>query len=120
VGDGLTRHGQRQGQTPGVQRRLRPWRPDLRRTRLQVVRVRQEGGDLRGDERGVQKRFQGAGPRGVYRVQAMHGLVSPDAALDLPAHPVEVSDLPRANPGRQIRQEETGALRGVDPDEAKV
>ena len=58
LGDGLTRHGQLQRQTSGVKRCFRAWRPGLRRTSLQIVRVREEGGDGRGDERSMQERLQ--------------------------------------------------------------
>ena len=76
LGDRLTGHGQLQGQAPGMQGRLRPWRPGLRRTGLQIVGMGEEGGDGRGDERGMQERLQGAGPLGVDRVQAVTDLSS--------------------------------------------
>ena len=107
VGDGLTGDGQLQGQAPGVERRLRPGRAGLLRSGLQVVRMREEGGD----GRGRQERLQGAWPLGIDRVQPVHRLVQPDAEFHLPAHAVEVGDLPRADPRGQIREEETVARR---------
>jgi hypothetical protein len=84
-----------------------------------MVRGREESGDGRGDERSMQERLQGVGPRGIRLVEAVHGLVQADAQFDLPAHAVEVSDLPGAGAGQQIRQEKTGPLGGVAPDETK-
>jgi hypothetical protein len=84
------------------------------------MRVSQEGGDNRGDERGMQERLQGAGPLGVNLVQAVHRLIQSNAQFDFPAHAVEVRDLPRPNPRRQIREEETIALGRVNPDEAEM
>ena len=107
LGDGLTRHGQLQGQAPGVQGGLAAGRPSLPRAGLHMVGMREEGGDRRGDEGGMQEGLQGAGSFGVDRIQAIHRLVQPDTAFPLPAHPVEVSDLPWADPGRQMRQEKT-------------
>jgi hypothetical protein len=37
-----------------------------------------------------------------------------------PVHPVEVGDLPRADPQRQIREEEAIALGRVEPDQAEM
>jgi hypothetical protein len=56
---------------------------------------------------------------GIHLVEAVQGLVQADAQFDLPAHAVEVSELPGAGAGRQIRQEKTGRLGGVAPDETK-
>ena len=99
LGHGLAGHGQQPGEEPGVERRLRPGRSGLRRMGLEVVRARQDGGDGRGYEGGMQERLQGAWPLGVDHVEAVHGRVQPDAEFDLPAHAVEVSDLQRAEPG---------------------
>jgi hypothetical protein len=44
LGDGLTRHGQLQGQAPRVERRLHPWLVGVLRTSLQIVGVGEEGG----------------------------------------------------------------------------
>ena len=49
-----------------------PGRSGLRRMGLEVVRVRQDGGDGRGHEGGMQERLQGAWPLGVDRVEAVH------------------------------------------------
>jgi len=84
-----------------------------------MVGMREEGGEGRGDARGMQARLQGARPFGVARVPAVHRLGQPEAEVHLPAHPVEVGNLPRAKAGREVRQEDTGALRGLDPDEAE-
>ena len=75
LGKGLAGHGQLQGEEPGGERRLRPGRSGLRRMGLEVVRVRQDGGDGRGHEGGMQERLQGAWPLGVDRVEAVHRLV---------------------------------------------
>ena len=72
LGNGLTGHGQLQGEEPGVERRFRPGRSGLRRTGLEVMRVRQECSDGRGHERGMQERLQRARPLGVDLVQAIH------------------------------------------------
>ena len=72
LGDGLTRYRQLQRQTSRVKRRFRAWRTGLRRTSLEIVRVREEGGDGRGDERGMQERLQGTGPLGIHLVQAVY------------------------------------------------
>src|SRR5262252_746726 len=94
---------QLQGQAPGVQGSLRAWCSHLLRPGLHIVRMGQEGGDSRGNERGMQEGLHGTRPLGVDRVQTVDRLIQPDAELDLPAHPVEISDLPRADPGGQIR-----------------
>ena len=60
VGDGLTRNRELQREAPGVQRCLHAWRIGLRWTRLEIVLVREERGDGRGDERGMQERLQGS------------------------------------------------------------
>ena len=75
LGDGLTRHRELQGEAPGVQRCLRAWRTALRWTSLSIVRMREESGDGRGDERGMQERLQGAGPLGINLIQPVHRLV---------------------------------------------
>jgi len=116
LGNGLAGHGQLQGEAPGVERCLRPGRSGLRRLGLEVVRVRKDGGDGRGHEGGMQERLQGAWPLGGDRVEAVHGLVHPDATFDLPAHAGEVSDLPRAEPRGQAREknaEESARPRGL-------
>lgn len=120
LSNGLTRHGQLQGQAPGIERCCHPWRTRLLGTSLQIVRVSEDGGDRRGHERGMQERLQGAGPFGVNRVEAVLQLVQLDAAFDLPAHPVEVRHLPWADPGREIGEEETMTFRGLDADEAQL
>jgi hypothetical protein len=85
-----------------------------------MVSVGQECRDNGGDARGMQERLQGTGTLGVDLVQAVHGLVHLDAQFDLPPHTVEVGYLPGANPGREVRQEETVARRRVDADEAEM
>ena len=68
----------------------------------------------------MQEGLQGARLLGVDRVEAVHRLVQPEAEFHLPAHPVEVSHRVRADPGREIREEETIAFRGLNPDEAQM
>ena len=45
---------------------------------------------------------------------------STDAQVFLPAHTVEVGDLPRAEPWGQVREEKAVALRGLDADEPEM
>lgn len=45
LGDGLTGHGQLQGEAPWVERRLHPWFVSLRWASLQIVRMGEEGRD---------------------------------------------------------------------------
>ena len=79
----------------------------------------QESGQDRRDERGMQQRFQGAGPLGIDRVQAVHRLVQLDAEFHLPAHAVKVGDLSWADPRWEICQEETIAFGRLHADEAE-
>lgn len=120
LGNGLAGHGQLQGEAPRVERRLCPRRSGLWRTRLEVMRVRQEGSDGRGHEGGIQERLEGTRLLGVDFVEAVHRLVEPDAEFDLPTYAVEVGDLQRAEPGGQVREEKAVALRGLDADKSKV
>jgi len=120
VGDRLTGHSPLQGQASGMQGGLYAWRADLLRPDLQIMSKGEERSKNRGDERGMQERLQGAGPLGVNLVGAVHRLVQPDAECDLPAHAVEVSDLPWVNPRRRIRQEETVSLGGLDADKTEM
>ena len=120
LGNGLTGHGQLQGEEPGVERCLCPGYSGLGRTGLEVMRVRQEGSEGRGHERGMQERLQGTRLLGVDLVEAVHRLVQPDAEFDLPAHPVEVGDLQWAEPRWQVREEKAVALRGLDTDEPEM
>ena len=119
LGDGLTGDGELQGQAPGVQGGLRAWRARLLRPGVHIMGMGEEGGDGRGDERGMQEGLQGARPLGVNRIQAIDRLIQPDAEFHLPAHPIEVGDLPRADPRGQVRQEEAVPLRGLDPHETQ-
>ena len=91
LGNRLTGDGQLQGQAPRVQGGLAAWRAQRRRAGVHVVRMREEGGDGRGDERGMQKRLQGARPLGVERIQAVDRRIQPDAAFHFPAYAVEVA-----------------------------
>src|SRR5688572_6812324 len=68
----------------------------------------------------MQERLQRARPLGVDLVQTIYRFVQPNTAFDLPAHTVEVGHLPGADPGRQIREEETIALGRVDTDETEM
>jgi hypothetical protein len=120
LGHGLTGHGQLHGEEPRVERRFCPGRSGLGRTRLEVMRVRQEGRQGRGQERGVQERLQGTRRLGVDGVEAVHRLVQPDAEFDLPAHPVEVGDLQWAKPWGQVCEAQAVALRGLDADEPEM
>src|SRR6267142_2998315 len=86
LGDGLTGDGELQRQAPGVQGGLCAWRARLLRAGFRVVGMREEGGDGRGDERGMQEGLQGARPLGVDGIQAVDRLVQPDAEFHLPAH----------------------------------
>jgi hypothetical protein len=81
-----------------------------------IVGVGEEGGDNGGDERGMQKRLHRTGAPGVDLVQAMHRFIQLDAQFDLPADPIEIGYLPRADPRRKIREEEAIATGRVDPD----
>jgi hypothetical protein len=85
LGDRLARDRQLQRQTPGMQRCFGPGSACLSRVRLPIMRVGQEGGDNRRDERGMQERLHGAGLLGIDLVQAVHRFVQPDAHFDLPA-----------------------------------
>src|SRR6267142_5274161 len=69
LGNRLARDGQLQGQAPGMQGGLRTWGSVLLRPRVQVMRMGEESGQNRGDERGMQERFQGEGTLGVERVE---------------------------------------------------
>ena len=84
------------------------------------MRVRQESRDGRGHEGGIQERLQGTGRLGVDLVEAVHRRVQPEADLDLPPYAVEVGDLQRAEPGGQVREAKSVALRGVDADKSKM
>jgi hypothetical protein len=74
------------------------------RTSVEVVLVCKYGGDGRSHERGMQERLHRTWPLGVDLVQAVYRLVQLDAEFDLPAHPVQVGDLPRAEPWWEIRE----------------
>ena len=119
-GDGLTRYRPLPRQTSRVQRRFRAWRTGLRRTSLKMVRVRAEGGEARGDARGLQERLQGTGPLGIPRVEAVYGRVHSAAECHLPAPAGEVSDLPRAEPRGQVRETNAVPVRGLDADEPEL
>ena len=118
LSDRLTGDGQLQRQTPRVQRGLRAGRPRLLRAGLHMVGMREEGGDGRGHERGLQEGLQGARLFGIDRVPAVPRLIQPEAQVDLPAHAVKVGPLPWADPGRQIRQENTVPFGGLDSHQA--
>jgi hypothetical protein len=79
-----------------------------------MVPVRPDGGDGGRYERGLQPCLEGACVRSRDRIQALHRLLQFHAAFHLPAHPVQVDHLSRANPGREIREEETVAWGGLD------
>src|SRR6266487_1253152 len=68
----------------------------------------------------MQERLHRTGALGIDLVQAVHRLIQSDAQLDFPADAVEISHLPRADPGREIREEEAIPLRRVNPDEAEM
>src|SRR6267142_6675611 len=91
----------------------------LLRARVHVVRLREQGADGRRDEGGMQEGLQRAWPFSVDRVPAVDGLIQPDAECHLPAHAVQVSDLPRPDPWGEIRQEKAVPLRGLHPYEAQ-
>src|SRR5215475_15626234 len=116
LGTGLTGHGPRQGEAPGVARRCCPGRAGRGRTRLEVLRVRQQGRPRRGQERGLQARLQGTRRRGGDGVEAGPRRVQPEAAVALPAHPVAGGDLPRAEPWGPGRAAKAVARRGRDAD----
>ena len=118
LGDGLTGDGELQGQAPGMQGGLRAWRSRLLWPGVDMVGMREQGSKGGGDERGMPERLQGTRPFGVDRVQPVHRLVQPHAQFDLPAHAVEVGDLPRAEAGWEICPEEAVALGALDPHEA--
>jgi hypothetical protein len=80
----LTGHGQLQGQAPGMQWRLRPRLPLLRWAGLPSVGLGEEGGNHRGDERGMQERFHRAGAFGIDLVQAVDRRSQFDAQFHLP------------------------------------
>ena len=67
----------------------------------------------------MQERLQRARPLGVDLVQTIHRFVQPDTEFDLPTHTLEIGHLQCADPGRQIREEETIALGRVDTNEMK-
>src|SRR5262245_28342847 len=119
LSNGLTGDAQLQGEQPGMERCLCSGCSRLGRTRLEVRRMRQESSQGRGDERGMQECLQRTRLLGVDRVEAVHRLVQPDAEFDLPAHPVEVSDLKRAESWGQVRQEKAVALWSLDTDESQ-
>jgi len=79
MGHGLTGNRERQGQASGVEWGLGPGRSGLLRAGLHIVRMDEQGGNGRGDERGMQEGLQGARPLGVDRVQAVDRFVQPDA-----------------------------------------
>lgn len=72
LGAGLTRHGQRQGQAPGMQGGLGAARPHLLRSGLHMVRRREAGRERRGEAGGLPAGLPGAGAFGVARIQAIH------------------------------------------------
>ena len=69
-----------------------------------MVRVGEEGGEGRGDERGVEERLQGARSLGVDRVSSVHRRVQLEAEFNLPAHAGAGGDLPRADPRRLLTE----------------
>jgi hypothetical protein len=119
LGHRLTGHRQLQGHAPWVERCFHPWRAGRLGTSLQIGRVGEDGRHRRGHERGMQARLQGAGPLGVNHVEAVHRRVQLHAEFDLPAHPIEVSHLSWADPGRKIGEEEAMPFRSLDADEAQ-
>jgi hypothetical protein len=116
----LTGDGQLQGYTPGVQRRLGPWRALLRRAEPCIVGVGEESDNDGGDERGMQKGLHRTGALSVNLVQAMDGFVQLDAQFNFPTHPVQVSHLSWADPRREICEEEAVPLGRVDADKAEM
>ena len=75
LGDRLTGNRELQGEAPRVQRGLGAWCARLLRAGLQVVGMREQGGDGRGDERGMQEGLQGAWLLGIDRVQPVDRLI---------------------------------------------
>jgi hypothetical protein len=67
----------------------------------------------------MQERLQRARPLGVDLVQTISRFVPPDTAFDLPAPMGEVGHPPGAEPGQQIREEDTRALGRVDTNETE-
>ena len=120
LGNGLRGRGQLPGEAPRVERRLCPRHAGRHRTRLEVMRVRQEGSSGRGHQGGIQESLEGTRLLGVDLVEAIHRRVQPDAAFDLPAPAGEVGDLPRAEPGGQVREEKAVALRGLNADQSEL
>lgn len=118
LGHGLTGHGERPREASGVQWCLQAGLPRLRRAGLPMVGGGQEGGNHRGEARGVQECRHRAGSRGIHLVQAMDRLIQCDPAFDLPADPIEVSHLSWADPRREIGEEAAVARRRGDPNQA--
>ena len=85
LGNGLTGRGQLQGEAPRVERRLCPRHAGLHRTRLEVMRVRQEGHPGRGHQGGIQESLEGTRLLGVDLVEAIHRRVQPDARVRPPS-----------------------------------
>jgi hypothetical protein len=75
LGDELTGHRHLQGQEPRVQGCRRQGRSGRLRTWVKIVPVRADGGDGRGQERGMEEGLEGTRPLGVDLVQAMDRLV---------------------------------------------
>jgi hypothetical protein len=85
-----------------------------------MVGVGEEGDTNRGDARGMSERCHRAGAFGIALVQAVDRLIQCDPQFHLPAHPIQVGDLPWPQPRGQIRQKNVIALRRVDPDAAEM
>ena len=99
LGDGLAGNRELQGEAPRMQGGRWAWCVRLLWASLHGVDMREQGGDGRGDERGIQEGLQGARLLGIDRVQPVDRLIQPDAELHLPADAVEVGDLPRPDRG---------------------
>ena len=69
LGDGMTGNCELQGEAPRMQGGLCAWCVRLLRAGLQVVGMSEQGGDGRGDERGIQEGLQGTRLLGIDRVQ---------------------------------------------------
>ena len=67
----------------------------------------------------MQQRLEGTRSLGVNLVQAVDRLVQLDAELHLPAHAVEVGNLPRADPWREVGEEEAIPCRRLHADQAE-
>ena len=120
LGNRLTGNRELQGEAPGVQRGLGAWGARLLRTGVHVVGMREQGGEGRGDERGMPEGLQRPWLLGVDGVQSVDRLIQPEAEFPLPPHPVEVGDLPRPHPWGPMGEEKPIALRRLDADQARI